>query len=842
MIQLPNPLPKINSVTPDTAFRGNGPIGIMIEGSGFITTTAVSTLHTKFIDNHHLEVTIPKNILAKTGAYQIVISNPLPQGGSSNPVDLRINNPVPALSVLDPAEAMAGTSGLIATIYGTGFFEDATTYYINDIPRTFTQTDAMKLQIQLTSSDLEVGKYLEITAQNPPPGGGSSNSLTFTVLNPIPALSSLSPASITAGSPDLTLALAGDNFVKNAAAYFNNNPVQTAYINSTRIDLYVPADAISTAGIYPVKIENPSPGGGTSETLNLVVTKTSSVEPLPEGSYGKLYEDLIPADATIKKYDPRRFAIITGRIQDRAGNAFAGLKVSIKEHPEYGTKQTDSTGGFSIPVEGGGVITVVYEKDGFITSHRQVNVSWNNIANVENVILLPEDAVATTVSFNGNPATVATHKSSTITDEFGSRSLTMVFTGDNRAYTRDSNGNEVELASITTRATEFATPESMPAKLPPNSAYTYCAELSVDGADKVRFEKPITVYVDNFLGFNVGEMVPVGYYDRDRGIWVPSNNGAVVRLLDTSGDGIVDAFDNTGDGNPHGAIVGLNDSAIYRPNSTYWRVELDHFTPWDCNWPYGPPADARPPNPKGTPVYDNQEENDDVDCTNSYVERRNRIFHEDIPIPGTDMTLHYTNKRVKGYKTTVAIPVTGETVPASLQSIIVMMEVAGRSFVTHMQPLPNQKVEYVWDGLDYLGRTVNSTADAMISIGFVYQAVYYSARSDFAQSFAQAGTNVTEIESREEITSWQHSIVMIDRGGISNFGEGWTLSPHHYAGLAGTNALFKGDGTTMKSSLAIISTVAGNGQAGYSGDGAQPGRGCLVGHLAPPWIAGGMSS
>ena len=144
----------------------------------------------------------------------------------------------------------------------------------------------------------------------------------------------------------------------------------------------------------------------------------------------------------------------------------------------------------------------------------------------------------------------------------------MVFSGDNKAYAKAADGTEVIFSSITTRATEFETPESMPAKLPPNSAFTYAAELSVDGVKNVRFEKPVIVYVDNFLGFRVGEKVPVGYYDRDRAVWVPSDNGVVVKLLDTNGDGIVDALDATGDGlpddlNANGSfsdeIAGLND-------------------------------------------------------------------------------------------------------------------------------------------------------------------------------------------------------------------------------------------------------------------------------------------
>ena len=110
--------------------------------------------------------------------------------------------------------------------------------------------------------------------------------------------------------------------------------------------------------------------------------------------------------------------------------------------------------------------------------------------------------------------------------------------------------NVQTLNTITVKATEYTTPESMPAKLPPTSAFTYCVELSVEGAQRVRFEKPVITWVDNFLGFDVGEIVPVGFYDRDKGVWVPSENGVVVKLLDTDSDQTVDALDADGDGQP----------------------------------------------------------------------------------------------------------------------------------------------------------------------------------------------------------------------------------------------------------------------------------------------------
>jgi len=408
----------------------------------------------------------------------------------------------------------------------------------------------------------------------------------------------------------------------------------------------------------------------------------------------------------------------------------------------------------------------------------------------------------------------------------------MVFTGDNHAYLVDEDGNDVhELNTITTRATEFTTPESMPAKLPPNSAYTYCAELSVDGAQRVRFEKPVITWVDNFLGFDVGEIVPVGYYDRDRGVWVPSNNGVVVKLLDTDSDGIVDSLDANGNGHPdditgdgsfNDEAIGLEDAGKYQPDATFWRVAVTHFTPWDCNWPYGPPEDAIPPNPPGVPELD-QQKTENKDCqrfNSSFVEERSRIFHEDIPIPGTNMTLHYASKRVEGYKTAISVPASGDTIPASLKSIIVKIEVAGRIFRQILNPLPNQKAEFVWDRLDHLGNPVSSSRIARISVAFLYDAVYYGA-SNFGQAFAQAGDQITSIQARQEVIFWKHSNITVysEAKGKGVIAEGWAISAHHQINLVDLATLHKGNGTISKKETIIIDTVAGNGQSGYSGDG-----------------------
>lgn len=274
LIQLPNPVPEITLINPVTVYRGSTDENITIEGNKFIRTSKVyfenQILETTFIDNHHLKVNIPKDLLQKAGTFYLTVVNPLPEGGTSNRIPLQVNNPIPQISVLDPLEVMAGTPSLTLTVYGSGFFDD-TTVYIDDIPRAFTLLSQMKLQIELTAEDLEYGRYLEVTASNPSPGGGLSKGATFTVLNPVPSLSSINPTSIIAGSPDFNLTLTGNNFVKTSIVSFDSQQFSSRYISKTQIETTIPSDAIKTPRSYQVKVINPAPGGGESSSLTFTV-------------------------------------------------------------------------------------------------------------------------------------------------------------------------------------------------------------------------------------------------------------------------------------------------------------------------------------------------------------------------------------------------------------------------------------------------------------------------------------------------------------------------------------------------------------------------------------------
>ena len=603
--------------------------------------------------------------------------------------------------------------------------------------------------------------------------------------------------------------------------------------------------------LYTLTISGPT--GSANAQVRIKVTGDPA--PQPEGSFGQQYEDLIPEDATIDEYDPNRFALVTGLVRDISNGPLSGVVVSVLGHPGYGTTKTDETGRFYLPVEGGTVHTVIYEKPGFIAAQRKIDVPWNDFVPVKTLQMIRRDKKTTDIVFDGNPDTVTVHSANPVSDEFGTRACSMIFRGDNRAYLVDPDGNDVhELESISVRASEYATPESMPALLPPTSGYTYCVEMAVDGVARVRFENPVIILVDNFLGFEVGETVPVGFYDRDKGVWIPLENGKVIELLDSDADGQIDSLDATGDGVAddldsdgffEDEVDGLQDSTRYQPGATFWRASVDHFSPVDLNFPIDKPEDATESTEESDPTVDEHacETGDCAKDRNSFVEERSRVYHEDIAIPGTDITLHYSSHRVAGYATKITIPASGSQVPSSLKRIEVTLEIAGREFTQTLPALPYQSAEFFWDGKDQLGRDIKWRICAHIGIGYVYPGVYISPDPSVDRAFALAGLDPTEVVARVDVPIWKRKTVSVSRNVHDRFADhmlasGWTLSLHHYLNRTGhslnpTGQLEKGDGFMEKgaekrvgfnflSHINIIDTIGGNGEIGDQGDGGAP--------------------
>lgn len=605
---------------------------------------------------------------------------------------------------------------------------------------------------------------------------------------------------------------------------------------------YVPPD--------PSTIATPIPSNGFTPFSSTVAFLYSGPKPVQNG---------VTAGAIVAA----RAAVLRGSVQKRDGTPLTGVAITIAGHPEYGQTVTRTDGIFDLVVNGGGVVTVTYQKSGYLPVQRQLNAAWNEYSWADPVVMIPVDPQVTVVDLADQTQSFQVAKGSAVTDSDGTRQATLLFPSGTTATMVMPDGTQQPLTQLNVRATEYTVgtegPRTMPGTLPATSGYTYAVELSVDetttaGAKSVTFSKPVWLYVENFLNFPVGNVVPTGWYSREQAAWIPSDNGRVIKVLSIQ-NGLA-VLDVTGSGQPASSTalsgLGITDAErarlaqLYQTGQTLWRTPVSHFTPYDCNWPYGPSEGAEAPN-QPEPVADEISENPDCEG-GSIIECQNQVLRERIAIPGTPFTLNYRSDRVPGRKAAYRLDIQlsgAASVPPGLKSIELTIEVAGQRRYLEFPAAPNQRYVFTWDGKDAYGRTVPYTATANVAIGYVYGAVY-SGPSAQARSFGRFGEGLLEADrDRGEFTIYQRfqRRIGIWNGEMQGLGS-WTMSEHHAYDPA-IKVLQRGDGTSRGADLIqnmlVLKKVAGscNGCGGSVGDGGLAINGRLSSPMDFAWAPDG---
>jgi uncharacterized protein (TIGR03437 family) len=99
--------------------------------------------------------------------------------------------------------------------------------------------------------------------------------------NPVPTLTSLSPASAATGGPAFTLTANGTNFISGSVVRWNGSNRATTFVSSTQLTAAIPNSDIAAAGSASVTVFNPSPDGGTSTALNFNITGAGPTPQVP---------------------------------------------------------------------------------------------------------------------------------------------------------------------------------------------------------------------------------------------------------------------------------------------------------------------------------------------------------------------------------------------------------------------------------------------------------------------------------------------------------------------------------------------------------------------------------
>ncbi|KRF04875.1 hypothetical protein ASG89_21520 [Paenibacillus sp. Soil766] len=591
------------------------------------------------------------------------------------------------------------------------------------------------------------------------------------------------------------------NFTVSAYDSNGNESAKSAAINLTPMKQDIPEDPATAAPDIPLT-SIPS----FDEQIQFLYTGSNAVQ-------AGVIPGAIRSDVS---------AVLRGNVLDADGVPLSGVKVSILNHPEFGQTLSRVDGAYDFVVNGTGTLTVQFSKQGYLLAQRPEIVTWGTYTSVDDVVLLAYDANVTELNL-ADATDTQVARGTTVQDEDGERTSTIVVPKGTTATMTLADGTVQPLPQIHFRATEYTVgnrgPEAMPGVLPQNVGYTYAVELSADeaveaGATEVTFSQPLYHYVDNFLEFPVGSSVPNAYYDRKAGLWVPAQNGVIIQIVgieagiaqvDTDGDGVAESGTKLSSYQiTEEELQKL--ATLYTDGQSLWRVPIPHFTPWDHNWPYGPPADAiAPPNPqpKKSPQPDPREE--PCKQPGSIIGCQDQSLGEAIAIPGTPYTLRYQSERTEGYEepSTIQFPVTGSSpLPASVQGISVSIRVAGQTVYESLPLTLNQWYTFKWDGVDGYGRKLIGDHPYQVTVSYHYKAVYYPTPGGFAMSWARLPSAAGAIGSRNSsemmVTRSYEGIISSPVNPYEEQGiAGWSLDTHHIFDNT-TKKLLNGDGQSQK--------------------------------------------
>jgi hypothetical protein len=178
------PAPVIQSLSPATAAPGAGPIILTVTGSGFVEGSTVEwkgdARPTTHLSATTLTAAIAASDLAQPGAFAVTVVTPAPGGGTSAALEFAVPAPVPVLSSLSRATATASDSTLQLTVHGTGF-APASVVRWGGVALPTVYAGATSLIATLDADQLGADAVVPVDVLTPPPGGGTSDGVDFTV-------------------------------------------------------------------------------------------------------------------------------------------------------------------------------------------------------------------------------------------------------------------------------------------------------------------------------------------------------------------------------------------------------------------------------------------------------------------------------------------------------------------------------------------------------------------------------------------------------------------------------------------------------------------------------------
>jgi uncharacterized protein (TIGR03437 family) len=278
------------------------------EGVTFVTATQVTAF-------------VPASLIVSPGSFDVVVDNPVDTGevdtgeadtgeASSGLYPFTVYPAGVNIAGVDPPAINAGYPfpTLQMTVKGSGFANGAVVDW-NGSPLPTTFVNFTQLMVSVPAADYASPGTATVTVVS---GGATSNSATFTIGPPAPAITSTIPASATAGGAGFTLTIDGTGFVPQSSVTFNCGDTPTSltstFVSATQLTAFVPGSLIASPANCILAVYSPEgTGAAASNFYNYVLNPAAKLSiltasPLPSGTVDVPYSLALSATGGVPPY------------------------------------------------------------------------------------------------------------------------------------------------------------------------------------------------------------------------------------------------------------------------------------------------------------------------------------------------------------------------------------------------------------------------------------------------------------------------------------------------------------------------------------------------------------
>lgn len=175
--------------------------------------------------------------------------------------------PAPTLASVSPSEIRIGSPDTTLVFIGTGFQEESVTR-LDSAGLVTTYVSQTELRARVPAALLEKGR-VAMASVFTLSVAKSSETVGVTVFYAAPTFASMSHDTATAGQANpASVLVTGTGFYFGTQVMWNGQPLTTLYQTPTTVVFF---PLVTTPGVYQVHVRNPTPGGGSTATMNFTV-------------------------------------------------------------------------------------------------------------------------------------------------------------------------------------------------------------------------------------------------------------------------------------------------------------------------------------------------------------------------------------------------------------------------------------------------------------------------------------------------------------------------------------------------------------------------------------------